>query len=73
MTLTHRTISPSQQLRHDVEREDREIGFQQNQYYEELKQLAGNVEEAKRNEMQVGKQLETAKVRGGGRFCFSCC
>jgi len=50
-------------LRHDVEREDREMNFAQNQYYEELKQLAASVEDAKRNELALTKQYDALQLR----------
>lgn len=50
-------------LRHDVEREDRELNFAQAQYYEELKQLAASVEDAKRNELALTKQHDAMKLR----------
>ena len=39
------------QVRHEVEHEEREMQFQHAQYYEELKALANQVQEAKRNEV----------------------
>ncbi|CAD7929564.1 unnamed protein product [Amoebophrya sp. A120] len=51
------------QLRHEVEREEREMQFQHNQYYEELKTLAAQVEESKRNEATILKHLEATALR----------
>ena len=45
------------------QREDREANFVQNAFYEELKSLAGTVEEAKRGEGSTLKQLESTDVR----------
>jgi len=50
-------------IRHEVEREEREMNFQHSQYYEELKQLAAQVEESKRNEATISKHLESTNLR----------
>ncbi|CAD7973361.1 unnamed protein product [Amoebophrya sp. A25] len=51
------------QLKHEVEREEREMNFQHQQYYEELKQLAAQVEESKRNESTIMKHLDSTALR----------